>query len=96
MVRNLFMAICLRWNKGENTLKGIRLSGEIKINGEGAFPSGDGAVPEDVDGLAGNGGGGVDDLDAGAGDALDHGLEEGVVGAAKDDGIGPLLKQWLK
>ena len=43
-----------------------------------------------------HGGGGVDDADVRAGDALDDGEEEGVVGAAEDDGVGAGVQQRLQ
>ena len=49
-----------------------------------------------MDNLAGDGGRGVDDADAGAGEALDDGQQEGVVSAAEHDGVGAGVEQRLQ
>ena len=58
----------------------IELAGEISLSGKV------GVVEESLDG-AGAIFGGVDEGDGGAGDFGDGGFEEGVVGAAEDEGV---------
>ena len=50
---------------------------------------------EDLDGAAGDGGGGVDDLDPGSGDAFDERSEEGVVRTAEDEDVGSFIEKGL-
>ena len=68
----------------------------MKLNGESAVADGNAVLLEEAEGLAGHGGSGVDDLHSGAGEALDDGPKEGIVRAAQDDDIGPLVQQGLQ
>ena len=45
--------------------------------------------------MAGNGGRGVDDLDTGAGDALDERAQERVVGTAEHQDVRPFIEEGL-
>ena len=52
-------------------MQGIRVAGGVEVDAEGAFVERDAVLFQQADGLAGDGGGRVDDLDPGAGDGLD-------------------------
>ena len=65
----------------------------VEINGEGAFPGRNAFFLNYMEGLARYGGGGIYHPYPGTCQPFDDRLEEGIMGAAKDYDIGPLLQQ---
>ena len=68
----------------------------MKVDAEGALVERDAVLFQQADGLAGDGGGRIDDLDPGAGDCLDDRTQERIVGAAQDDAVRTGVQQGLQ
>ena len=68
----------------------------MELDAEGAFVERDAVLLQQADGLAGDGGGRVDDLDPGAGDGLDDRPQERIVRATEDDAVRACVQQGLQ